>query len=174
MSHFAETRKRLQTLSTRVPDFPLQLVTLTRLNYHIQKRIQDISNAVLRQYGLSEVSYIVLAVLYGSEQESLSPGQLTEACSQKPANMTRVCNELEKQGLISRSASADDRRAVVVTLRPAGRELISQVMPAVWHKLRELLAGFSPEEIRQQEDFYQRQLHNLNTLAGAVNDEQPE
>ncbi|UGA40864.1 MarR family transcriptional regulator [Chromobacterium haemolyticum] len=61
----------------------------------------------------------MLAVLYGSEQETMTPGSLAETCSQKPANMTRICNDLEKQGLIRRGGLSDDRRAVTVTLSEA-------------------------------------------------------
>ncbi|UGA37993.1 hypothetical protein JOS77_29370 [Chromobacterium haemolyticum] len=51
MSHFEETRKRLLRVKTRIPEFPLSLLTLTRLNYHVQKRIQDLTNAALRKHG---------------------------------------------------------------------------------------------------------------------------
>lgn len=36
MSRFEETSKRLQRVKARIPEFPLQLLTLTRLNYHVQ------------------------------------------------------------------------------------------------------------------------------------------
>ncbi|UJB30616.1 MarR family winged helix-turn-helix transcriptional regulator [Chromobacterium sp. Beijing] len=165
MSHFEETRKRLLRVKTRIPEFPLALLTLTRLNYHVQKRLQDLTNAALRKHGLTESSYLVLAVLYGSEQETTTPGSLAETCSQKPANMTRICNDLEKQGLIHRGGLSDDRRAVAVTLSDAGRERIRKLLPDVWGNLGNTFAGFSAEEMQQQEQFYLRQLSNLNQAA---------
>lgn len=164
MSRFEETSKRLLRVKARIPEFPLQLLTLTRLNYHVQKRIQDLTNAALRKHGLTESSYLVLAVLYGSEQETMTPGMLAETCSQKPANMTRICNDLEKQGLIQRGSLSDDRRAVAVTLNDAGRERIRRLLPDVWGNLGDTFDGFSAEEMQQQEQFYLRQLSNLNRM----------
>ncbi len=40
---------------------------------------------------------------------------------------TRMCDRLIRRGLVSRRRLADDRRAVRISLTPAGRELVAQV-----------------------------------------------
>ena len=70
MSSFEATKKRLKNIHARMPDFPEDLMRLMRMTYHIQKRMKDLSNAALRKYDLVDASYMVLAVLYGSDNET--------------------------------------------------------------------------------------------------------
>ncbi|WP_307719260.1 MarR family winged helix-turn-helix transcriptional regulator [Pseudoduganella armeniaca] len=135
---------------------------LLRLTYHVQKRMKDLSNAALRKYDLVDASYMVLAVLYGSENETSTASALGEACMEKPANLTRVCNDLEAQGLVTRGNRPGDRRCVMISLTDAGRRLIEQVMPEVWQRTTRAYDGYSAEDIRLQEKLFLRQLDNLD------------
>lgn len=162
MSSFDATNKRLQNIHERIPAFPEDLMRLLRMTYHVQKRMKDLSNAVLRKYDLVDASYMVLAVLYGSDNETSTASALGEACMEKPANLTRVCNDLEAQGLVTRGNRPGDRRCVMISLTDTGRRLIEQVMPEVWQRTTRAYDGFSQEDIRQQEQLFRRQLENLD------------
>jgi MarR family transcriptional regulator, negative regulator of the multidrug operon emrRAB len=161
MSSFEATKKRLKNIHARVPDFPEDLMRLMRMTYHIQKRMKDLTNAALRKYDLVDASYMVLAVLYGSDDEMSTASTLGEACMEKPANLTRVCNDLEAQGLITRGNRPGDRRCVVIALTDAGRELVAKVLPEVWQSTTRAYDGYSPEEVSQLESLFKRQLNNL-------------
>src|SRR5450830_1704405 len=162
MSSFEATRKRLKSIHGRIPEFPEELMRLLRMTYHIQKRMKDVSNAALRKYELVDASYVVLAVLYGSENETSTASTLGEACMEKPANLTRVCNDLEAQGLITRGNRPGDRRCVVISLTDAGGELTEKVMPEVWQRTTRAYDGFTAEDIRLLESLFLRQLENLD------------
>jgi len=165
MSSFDATNKRLKNISSRMPAFPEDQIRLLRMTHHVQKRVKDLANAVLRKYELVEASYIVLAVLYGSDNETSTASALGEACMEKPANLTRVCNDLEAQGLISRGNRPGDRRCVMISLTDSGRSLIEQVMPEVWARTTRAYEDFSSEEIRAQEALFARQLENLENVS---------
>lgn len=161
MSSFDATNKRLKTIHTRMPDFPEDLVRLMRMTYHVQKRMKDLANAALRKYDLVDASYMVLAVLYGSDDETSTASTLGEACMEKPANLTRVCNDLESQGLIVRGNRPGDRRCVMISLTDTGRALVEQVLPEVWARTTRAYAGYSADELKQLEQLFKRQLDNL-------------
>jgi MarR family transcriptional repressor of emrRAB len=161
MGSFDATNKRLKNIHSRIPGFPEDLMRLLRMTYHVQKRMKDLANAVLRKYDLVDASYMVLAVLYGSEDETSTASTLGEACMEKPANLTRVCNDLEAQGLITRGNRPGDRRCVMISLTDAGRTLIEQVMPEVWERTTKAYDGYNLEEIQTQEQLFKRQLDNL-------------
>ncbi|HEU4843139.1 MAG TPA: MarR family transcriptional regulator [Burkholderiaceae bacterium] len=161
MTSFEATKKRLKNIHARVPDFPEDLMRLMRMTYHIQKRMKDLANAALRKYDLVDASYMVLAVLYGSDDEMSTASTLGEACMEKPANLTRVCNDLEAQGLITRGNRPGDRRCVMIALTDAGRELVAKVLPEVWQSTTRAYDGYSPEEVSQLESLFKRQLDNL-------------
>lgn len=164
MSSFEATKKRLKNIHGRMPEFPEDLMRLLRMTYHIQKRMKDLSNAALRKYDLVDASYMVLAVLYGSDNETSTATTLGEACMEKPANLTRVCNDLEAQGLIARGNRPGDRRCVMITLTDAGRSLIEQVLPEVWSATTRAYDGYSTDDIKQLESLFKRQLDNFESL----------
>lgn len=163
-SSFDATNKRLKNIRARIPDFPEDLMRLLRMTYHVQKRIKDLSNAALRKHDLVDASYMVLAVLYGSENETSTASTLGEACMEKPANLTRVCNDLEAQGLITRGNRPGDRRCVMITLTDAGRALAEKVMPEVWSTTTRAYDGYAAEDIKALEALLARQLDNLEAL----------
>jgi MarR family transcriptional repressor of emrRAB len=136
-----------------------------RLTYHVQKRMKDLTNAALRKYDLVDASYMVLAVLYGSENETSTASTLGEACMEKPANLTRVCNDLESQGLISRGNRPGDRRCVMISLTDSGRKLIEQVLPEVWSRTTRAYDGYSAEDRKHLEQLFKRQLDNFESLS---------
>lgn len=164
MSAFDPTYTRLQKIGTRMPGFPLELVRLIRMTYHIQKGLKDQTNAALKKYDLVDASYMVLAVLYGTDDECSNACTLGTACHEKPANLTRVCNDLESRGLIERCVRPGDRRSVMISLTDQGRSLIEQVLPEVCAATTQTYDGFNAEELRQLERMFARQLHNLNNI----------
>jgi MarR family transcriptional repressor of emrRAB len=164
MSAFDATNKRLQTIKTRVPEFPLDLMRLQRMTSHLQKTVKDLTNAALKKHDLVEASYMVLAVLYGTEDETSTASSLGQACHEKPANLTRVCNELEERGLIHRGTRPGDRRSVMISLTEQGRAMIAAALPDVWNTTVHAYDGFSPAEVRQMELMFTRQLQNLDKL----------
>jgi MarR family transcriptional regulator, negative regulator of the multidrug operon emrRAB len=161
MSSFDNTAKRIARCTERMPDHPQQLVTISRLAYHIQKRKQDQLAAAMKKYGMTSVSYTVLMVLYGSEDETQRASDLGEACSEKPANLTRICNELEQQGLIKRRFSTEDRRSVSISLTATGRKRVEQIAPEYWAILQRTYDGISERDLRAHEALLKRQLANL-------------
>jgi MarR family transcriptional repressor of emrRAB len=162
MSDFEPTEKRLRNIEARVPGFPYEPILLVRLNHHLQKRLRDRTNAALKPHELADTGYVVLAILYGSLDETSTASELSEACHEKPANLTRVCDDLAARGLVERGTRVGDRRTVLITLSPQGRALIERVLPEVSTKLSAAFAGFSKDEMAQFAGFLARALGNLN------------
>lgn len=164
MTDFDATYKRLQNINDRMPGFPLQLMRLMRMTHHVQKGMKDVTNAALKKHDLVEASYMVLAVLYGADDETSNACTLGLACHEKPANLTRVCNDLEERGLINRGTRPGDRRSVMISLTDAGRALIELALPDVYGRTTHVYDGFTEEEQQQLEKMFARQLRNLNRL----------
>ena len=165
MSDFGATDQRLRRIEARKPGFPLDAMRLVRMAYHLQKSLRDKTNAVLKKYDLADTSYMVLAILYGSADETCTASDLGEACHEKPANLTRVCDDLVARGLIDRKPKPGDRRAVMISLTGQGRELIDRILPAVSLEVTAAYADLTPDEARQFADLSARVLENLNRQA---------
>ncbi|HTH93728.1 MAG TPA: MarR family transcriptional regulator [Rhodocyclaceae bacterium] len=161
MSAFDSTARRIARCKERMPEYPVQMVTLSRLAYHVQKRVQDKLSAALKEYEMTTVGYTALMVLYGSETETQRASELGEACSEKPANMTRICNELAARGLIDRRSSDNDRRGVVITLTEAGRNMVEMLSPEYWAIVAQTYAGIDDASLQKHEQMLHHQLDNL-------------
>jgi MarR family transcriptional regulator, negative regulator of the multidrug operon emrRAB len=165
MSAFDATNTRMQNIRARMAEFPLELVRLQRMTYHLQKSMKELTNAALKKYDLVDASYMVLAVLYGSDEETSNASTLGAASHEKPANLTRVCNELEERGLIRRGSRPGDRRSVMISLTGQGRTLIEAVLPEVCRETTRAYAGFTPSDLQKLQQLLARQLHNLEQPA---------
>jgi MarR family transcriptional repressor of emrRAB len=158
---FESTEKRMQQIKQRIPEFPLEKMRLLRMTYQIQKSMRDRINAALKEHDLHDGSYIILAVLLGSENETSTASALGTACHEKPANLTRVCNELAARDLIARGARPGDRRSVMISLTEKGRDLIQRALPAVWESTEPTYNGFTATELEQLKALSVRQLRNI-------------
>jgi MarR family transcriptional regulator, negative regulator of the multidrug operon emrRAB len=165
MSDFGPTERRLRRVQARIPGFPFEKMLLVRMAYHLQKNLRDRSNAALRKYELGDTHYMVLAILYGSVDETSTATELSEACNEKPANLTRVCDELAAKSLIRRNPKPGDRRAVMISLSEQGRALIERILPEVSADATAVYADFTPDELAQLASLTARVLSKLDARA---------
>lgn len=162
MSDFGPTEQRLRRIQARMPGFPFEEMLLVRMAYHVQKTLRDKSIAALKKYDLGDTHYLVLAILYGSADETSTATELSEACNEKPANLTRVCDELAAKGLIQRGPKPGDRRAVMISLSEQGRALIERILPDVSADVTSAYAHFTAAELSQLAALTARVLRNLD------------
>ncbi len=64
------------------------------------------------------------------------------------ANVTRLVDGLERDGLVLRIASASDRRTILVNITPSGRERLDTALPHHLKHLSDLLGPLSTDEKR--------------------------
>jgi MarR family transcriptional repressor of emrRAB len=146
---FSEVERRIEVTRRRLRGYPQEQVRLARLIIHVQKRQSELTNQVLRRYDLNYVTYTALMMMYGAEDQATTPSELSSATGEKPANITRICDELLEQGLIERYPSTSDRRRVVLRLTRKGERLVEQVQPELWQGLERSFGGLSAAETRQ-------------------------
>ena len=97
---------------------------------------------------LSYVQFQLLARLNGSPTGSHRMTDLADGVVYSRSGLTYQAGLLEARGLISRSPSPDDERSIVVTITPAGRALVAQVLPGHIEVVsRLLLAPLSEDEL---------------------------
>jgi DNA-binding MarR family transcriptional regulator len=81
--------------------------------------------------------------------EGLRMGELSRRLMVTGGNVTGITDQLVKEGLVTREAPADDRRAFVVRLTPTGRKAFQRMaeLHEVW--VVRLFDGLSAAERRQ-------------------------
>ncbi len=101
----------------------------------------------------------ILYVLW--QKDGLTISQISAQTSLANTTLTSMLDRMEQSGLIARTPSPTDRRAMLIRLTDKARSLredydrISQQMNELYY------LGFTEEEVRQLEGYLQRVLDNL-------------
>ncbi len=133
-------------LRERLPDAPVAGILLTRLIMNLGRGLSAMLEHQIRPFGLTEPEFRVLATLYSQPDGVAYPGDLCACADQRPANMSRISDALVSRGLITRMASAQDRRRLEMRITAAGEDLVRRLLPTVWEPLRSLLKDLPEDE----------------------------
>jgi DNA-binding MarR family transcriptional regulator len=101
--------------------------------------------ANLTQNGLSQTKFFVLLLLKRNP-DGLGVGRLAEGTGVSSPTMTGIVDRLEQAGLCRRAPDAEDRRAWVVRLLPAGEQLLGDALPDHYRWVAELMSHFNEDE----------------------------
>ena len=107
--------------------------------------IADHLASAVAPYELTFVQAVTL--LHLRDGEAVNAAMLCERLRYDSGALTRVIDQLEERGWVERQRSAVDRRAVELSLTPAGRARIDAVVPAVVERLNLLLRDFTRQEV---------------------------
>ncbi len=90
--------------------------------------------------------------------------RLAEEVGASAPTVTRMLTALERDGLVERSRSAEDRRGVCVRLTPEGRKAMETKQEMVTRKRAALYESLSPAERRQAQQIFLRLAEELDVL----------
>ncbi len=131
-THYQGTDQEVLALDT--------LIKLSRASNSLLARLSQrgiLANLTLSQFGVLECLYHL---------GPMCPGEISAKLLKSAGNITLIIDNLEKRGLVQRERDTEDRRMVIVSLTPAGRELISKIFPAHVAAVVEELSYLTPEE----------------------------
>lgn len=101
----------------------------------------------LRRVDLTAAQFNALIVLRAAGDEGLLMGELGQQLVVTKSNITGLVDRLEQRGLIARGEHRD-RRATIVRLTTAGRELLERAVPGHLAALGQLTDCLGPEQKR--------------------------
>jgi DNA-binding MarR family transcriptional regulator len=111
-------------------------------------RLKILEEELFAEYGLTAQQYNVLRLLRAA-REPLPTLALADRLISRAPDITRMLDKLEQRGLISRTRSPADRRAVLVSITAAGRWLLDQLAEPLRQCHRRQLGHLRPEQLRQ-------------------------
>jgi DNA-binding MarR family transcriptional regulator len=78
---------------------------------------------------------------------ALNAGRLAELLAVSPSTVTGLCDRLIAKGLVAREPRATNRREVVVTLAPAGKQLVDDAVATRRKEIARILAKVAPTDL---------------------------
>jgi DNA-binding MarR family transcriptional regulator len=125
-------------------------------------RIAAAFNAEVRQVGASLQVWRVLAAL--REQDGRRMGDLSKTTSIEVSTLTRLVDNMEKDGLVVRRREAGDARAISLYVTPSGRRLTQRIVPIAERYETVALKGFTAGEIVVLKKALRRLYDNMDAL----------
>lgn len=125
-------------------------------------RIAQSFGEEIRPFGATLQDWRVLAAL--RERDGRRMGDLAETTSIEMSTLTRLVDNMEKKGLVSRRRDAADARVVVLHVASAGRRLTQRILPIAERYERVALAGFDARETEQLRQALRRLYDNMDGL----------
>ncbi|CAN7263651.1 MarR family transcriptional regulator [Pararhizobium sp. LjRoot255] len=116
---------------------------LARLATYLGREVEK----TFLEFGLTSANFDVLAALRRSGTPyQLSPGDLLATMMITSGTMTNRIDQLEKAGLVERLTNREDRRSVLIALKPEGLDLVERAVTAHVANQHRLTAHLEPDE----------------------------
>ena len=117
------------------------LASTTQIEAEIRKRLRE-------RFGISLARFDYMAQLF-RYKDGLKMRALSRYLMVTGGNVTGLTDDLERDGLVVREGSADDRRAWIVSLTPKGRRSFESMAQEHEQWLLELFAGLDAKTVQQ-------------------------
>lgn len=101
---------------------------------------------LLRPLKVSAAGGLVLGIL--RDTGPISPSGIGDRLIVTRATVTGLVDSLERYGFAQRSPNPADRRSLLVSITPAGREVAQQVRTLIHQHEKRWLSGLTDEELR--------------------------
>lgn len=108
-------------------------------------RVLPQMEALFEDQELSFSQWTTLVALH--DGRITTAGDLAHNICHDAGSLTRLVDQMEKRGLVTRQRSESDRRVVTLGLTARGRALVEALAPRVMNFWNGLLGGFSHAEI---------------------------
>lgn len=112
-------------------------------------RLREIDERLFAGHGITAQQYNALRVLKAARPGALSASALGARLVSRAADITRLLDRLEQLGLVQRQRNDRNRRAVEVSITPAGVALVGRLAGAVRRCGREQLGHLDRRSLRQ-------------------------
>jgi len=117
------------------------LASTTQIEAEIRKRLRE-------RFGISLARFDYMAQLY-RYKDGLKMRALSRYLMVTGGNVTGLTDELERDGLVVREGSPDDRRAWILRLTPKGRRTFEAMADEHEQWILELFAGLDEKIVQQ-------------------------
>jgi len=129
------------------------------LIYRITNKLNQRLRRSLRKSGINLARWRVLAVL--KDHGCMNMGEIVDATIIEQPTVSRIVDQLEREGLAVRKVGDEDSRYVQVMLTEAGEKAFARVYPLATRHQEKALQGFSGEDIEVLTGLLKRILNNI-------------
>jgi MarR family multiple antibiotic resistance transcriptional regulator len=136
---------------------PLGTLLSILMSFEVLARYLEVE---LRQYDATLIRFHIMSTLFTNGGE-MTPSEIAESVFREKNSVTAVLNTLERQGVIRREPSADDRRSVKVVITDKGWKEANRLNPIAQELSREALSCMEKEKVSDLVDIMRKVRESL-------------
>jgi len=125
----------------------------------VAERLGRSLNEALKPFDQSPSVYRVLIALTRRDPARIT--ELAELTLLELSTLSRTVDRMEADGLVKRAAGNDDARTVLVSITPAGRAFLEQILPAVSAQYDWSIHDVRPADLEVVRSVLKAMLRNL-------------
>lgn len=133
----------ISEVSKRTDKTPLGTLLSVLMSFEVLARYLEVE---LRRYDATLIRFHIMSTLFKNGGE-MTPSEIAESVFREKNSITAVINTLERQGVVRREPSPNDRRSVRVVITDKGWKEANQLNPVAQELSREALSCLGKEQI---------------------------
>ena len=133
----------ISEVSKRTDKTPLGTLLSILMSFEVLARYLEVE---LRRYDATLIRFHVMSTLFQNGGE-MTPSEIAERVFREKNSITAVINTMERQGVVRREPSLNDRRSVKVVITDKGWQEANQLNPIAQELSREVLSCLDKEQI---------------------------
>ena len=123
--------------------------SFSQLPGHLIRRVHQVSTAYFAEECGGDLTAVQYAALVAIESHpGIDATRLSQVIYFDRSTIGDLLDRIESKGWIVRESTADDRRIKLLTLSPAGQDVLRQVAPAIRRVQERLLAPLTSSEAK--------------------------
>lgn len=130
-------------VSKRTDKTPLGTLLSILLSFEVLARYLEIE---LKHHKASLIRFNIMSTLFKNGGEMM-PSEIAEDVFREKNSITAVINTLEREGVVRREPSTDDRRSVKVVITDKGWKEANRLSPIAQELSREVLSCLKKEKV---------------------------
>lgn len=110
---------------------------------------------IIKEHSITLQQYNVLRILRGKYPKWANPGEIKAVMLDKNPDLTRLCDRMCDQGLISRAVDEVNRRKMNICITEKGLKVLEQIDPEI-HKIEQKMVHIQDTEAEQLSELLDR------------------
>lgn len=123
----------------------------------VQDRLAADFQGLFKTEGLTMTQFNTLRILIGAKKP-IPCQEVGERLIQRVPDVTRLLDRMEKEGLVERARSAEDRRVVLVSVTPEGKRRSDRLTKPTLALHAKQMKALSDKQLRQLETLLEKLL----------------
>jgi len=133
----------VREVSKRTDKTPLGTLLSIMMSFEVLARYLEIE---LRRYEASLIRFNIMSTLFKNGGE-MTPSEISESVFREKNSITAVLNTMERQGVVRREPSTNDRRSVKVVITDKGWKEANRLSPIAQEISREALSCLNKDKV---------------------------